>query len=197
MIVYGGGWHPGQCPGSPIRRERALRVVEQVGRGCRDRPVPALWRVHNGGGRHDHCHRGTSADAFRAWSCERCQSLNEAWGTASWCQCRSGREQILPPRAFLGPVNPGRVRAFRRFGFDAPLDLYRAGRDLLTELAPATTDLMVGAHRDMDHRSFAEEPAKVSGRPWRDCMAYLARGACAGVGRPRVAAGDAGIIREN
>ncbi|MGR6917089.1 beta-galactosidase [[Actinomadura] parvosata] len=165
-------WHgsrQGFCPSSPIYREKALRVAEQVALRYRDHPALVLWHVHNEYGCHNaRCYCDTSAAAFRAWLRTRYSSLdalNDAWGTAFWSQRYSDWAQILPPRATPSFPNPGQQLDFRRFSSDALVELYLAERDLLRQLTPgvpATTNLMAGAHWDMDCWAFAAELDVVS-----------------------------------
>ncbi|UBU09835.1 beta-galactosidase [Nonomuraea gerenzanensis] len=163
------GSRQGFCPSSPIYREKALRIAEQVALRYRDHPALALWHVHNEYGCHNaRCYCDTSAAAFRAWLRARydtLDALNEAWGTAFWSQRYSDWAQILPPRATPSFPNPGQQLDFRRFSSDALVELYRAERDLLRQLTPdvpATTNLMAGAHWDMDCWAFAAELDVVS-----------------------------------
>ncbi|MEV4104473.1 beta-galactosidase [Nonomuraea sp. NPDC049649] len=163
------GSRQGFCPSSPIYLDKALRVVEQLGERYREHPALRMWHVHNEYGCHNaRCYCDASAEAFRDWLRGRhgtLDALNEAWGTAFWSQRYSSWEQILPPRATPSFPNPGQQLDFRRFSSDALLALYRAERDLLARLAPdvpATTNLMAGAHWDMDCWSFAREVDVVS-----------------------------------
>ncbi|MEV4179566.1 beta-galactosidase [Nonomuraea sp. NPDC049709] len=163
------GSRQGFCPSSPIYREKALRIAEQVALRYREHPALALWHVHNEYGCHNaRCYCDTSAAAFRAWLRTHYSSLdalNEAWGTAFWSQRYGDWAQILPPRATPSFPNPGQLLDFRRFSSDALVELYIAERDLLKELAPgvpATTNLMAGVHWDMDCWAFAAELDVVS-----------------------------------
>ncbi|HLU73451.1 MAG TPA: beta-galactosidase [Nonomuraea sp.] len=163
------GSRQGFCPSSPIYLDKALRVVEKLGERYREHPALRMWHVHNEYGCHNaRCYCDASAEAFRDWLRGRhgtLDALNEAWGTAFWSQRYSSWEQILPPRATPSFPNPGQQLDFRRFSSDALLALYRAERDLLARLAPdvpATTNLMAGAHWDMDCWSFAREVDVVS-----------------------------------
>ena len=157
------------CPSSPIYKEKALRIAEQVALRYRDHPALALWHVHNEYGCHNaRCYCDASAAAFRAWLRSRYASLdelNDAWGTAFWSQHYSDWAQILPPRATPSFVNPGQLLDFRRFSSDALVELYLAERELLKQITPgvpATTNLMAGAHWDMDCWAFAAELDVVS-----------------------------------
>ncbi|GAB2956681.1 beta-galactosidase [Nonomuraea fastidiosa] len=152
------------CPSSPIYKEKALRIAEQVAVRYRDHPALALWHVHNEYGCHNaRCYCDASAAAFRAWLRSRYSSLdalNDAWGTAFWSQHYSDWAQILPPRATPSFANPGQLLDFRRFSSDALVELYLAERELLKQITPgvpATTNLMAGAHWDMDCWAFAAE----------------------------------------
>ncbi|TYB63988.1 beta-galactosidase [Nonomuraea sp. PA05] len=163
------GSRQGFCPSSPIYREKALRVAEQVALRYRDHPALVLWHVHNEYGCHNaRCYCDTSAAAFRDWLRSRygtLDALNDAWGTAFWSQRYSDWAQILPPRATPSLPNPAQQLDFRRFSSDALIELYVAERDLLKRLTPdvpATTNLMAGAHWDMDCWAFAAETDVVS-----------------------------------
>ncbi|MEQ4719415.1 beta-galactosidase [Nonomuraea sp. B19D2] len=163
------GSRQGFCPSSPIYREKALRIAEQVATRYRDHPALALWHVHNEYGCHNaRCYCDTSAAAFRAWLRSHYSSLdalNDAWGSAFWSQRYSEWSQILPPRATPTFPNPGQQLDFRRFSSDALVELYTAERDLLKKITPdvpATTNLMAGAHWDMDCWAFAAEMDVVS-----------------------------------
>ncbi|MEZ7130870.1 beta-galactosidase [Nonomuraea sp. AD125B] len=163
------GSRQGFCPSSPIYRDRALRVAERVATRYAGHPALALWHVHNEYGCHNaRCYCDTSAEAFRAWLRARYGSLdelNDAWGTAFWSQRYGDWAQILPPRATPSFTNPGQQLDFRRFSSDALVELYTAERDLLKSVTPdvpATTNLMAGAHWDMDCWAFAAEVDVVS-----------------------------------
>ncbi|MEV0390810.1 beta-galactosidase [Nonomuraea sp. NPDC050643] len=163
------GSRQGFCPSSPIFREKALRIAEQVALRYRDHPALELWHVHNEYGCHNaRCYCDTSAAAFRAWlrtHYATLDALNDAWGTAFWSQHYSDWAQILPPRATPSFSNPGQQLDFRRFSSDALVELYIAERDLLKQITPdvpATTNLMAGAHWDMDNWAFAAELDVVS-----------------------------------
>ncbi|HEX4815037.1 MAG TPA: beta-galactosidase [Nonomuraea sp.] len=163
------GSRQGFCPSSPVYREKALRVAERVARRYAGHPALALWHVHNEYGCHNaRCYCDTSAAAFRTWLRARygtLDALNDAWGTAFWSQRYGDWSQILPPRATPSFTNPGQQLDFRRFSSDALLALYAAERDLLRSIAPgvpATTNLMAGAHWDLDCWSFAGELDVVS-----------------------------------
>ncbi|MGW2144162.1 beta-galactosidase [Nonomuraea bangladeshensis] len=163
------GSRQGFCPSSPIYRDRALRIAERVATRYAGHPALALWHVHNEYGCHNaRCYCDTSAEAFRAWLRARYGSLdalNDAWGTAFWSQRYGDWAQILPPRATPSFTNPGQQLDFRRFSSDALVELYTAERDLLKSITPdvpATTNLMAGAHWDMDCWAFAAEVDVVS-----------------------------------
>ncbi|MEV5558943.1 beta-galactosidase [Nonomuraea wenchangensis] len=163
------GSRQGFCPSSPIYRDRALRIAERVATRYAGHPALALWHVHNEYGCHNaRCYCDTSAGAFRAWLRARHGSLdelNDAWGTAFWSQRYGEWTQILPPRATPSFTNPGQQLDFRRFSSDALVELYTAERDLLRSVTPdvpVTTNLMAGAHWDMDCWAFAAEVDVVS-----------------------------------
>lgn len=160
---YGGG-RQAWCPSSPVFREYALRLVEQVAERYGQHPAIALWHVSNELGCHNAlCYDEDSAVAFRHWLQQRhgtIERLNEAWGTSFWSQRYSDFEEIQPPRLTLSTRNPSQVIDFHRFSSDELLDYYRAELEVLRRhsSAPVTTNFMVTAHiRNMDYWQWAPE----------------------------------------
>ncbi len=152
------------CPSSPVFREHALALVEQVARRYGDHPAVALWHVSNELGCHNaHCYDEASAEAFRAWLRRRYRTvdaLNEAWGTAFWSQRYADWAEIDPPREALSARNPAQLVDFHRFSSDALLEHYRAEAAVLRRhsAVPVTTNFMVTAHiRSLDYWTWAPE----------------------------------------
>lgn len=150
------------CPSSPIYREHALSLVEQVSARYGHHPALKLWHVSNEIGCHNAlCYCDVSAEAFRGWLRARygtLDALNSAWGTAFWSQRYSAWEQILPPRLTLSATNPTQTLDFNRFSSDELLAHYSAEESVLrrTSDAPVTTNFMVAAHiRNQDYWSWA------------------------------------------
>ncbi|GAB2570053.1 beta-galactosidase [Paractinoplanes abujensis] len=152
------------CPSSPIFREHALRLVEQVAQRYGRHPALALWHVSNELGCHNAlCYCEASAEAFRVWLAARygtTEALNKAWGTAFWSQRYDSFDEIQPPRLALSVRNPAHLVDFQRFSSDALLDHYRAEAAVLRRFsaAPITTNFMVTAHiRNQDYWSWAAD----------------------------------------
>lgn len=152
------------CPSSPVFRDRALTLVEQVVRRYGEHPALALWHVSNELGCHNAlCYCPTSATAFRRWLRHRygdLDALNDAWGTAFWSQRYGAWDEVAPPLANLSVPNPAQVLDFHRFSSAELLEHYRAEAAVLRRhsTAPITTNLMVTAHiRNLDYWSWAPE----------------------------------------
>jgi beta-galactosidase len=150
------------CPSSPIFRDHALALVEQVAVRYADHPALAMWHVSNELGCHNAlCYDETSAQAFRDWLARRygdLDSLNRAWGTAFWSQRYADWAEIAPPRLTLSTRNPAQLVDFHRFSSDALLECYLAEADILRghSSAPVTTNFMVTAHiRNLDYWKWA------------------------------------------
>ncbi|MEV0458319.1 beta-galactosidase [Catellatospora methionotrophica] len=150
------------CPSSPVFREHALTLVEQVARRYGDHPALAMWHVSNELGCHNAlCYDDASAEAFRAWLARRygdLDSLNRAWGTAFWSQRYADWAEIDPPRLTLSTRNPAQLVDFQRFSSDALLECYLAEADILRghSSVPITTNFMVTAHiRNLDYWKWA------------------------------------------
>ncbi|WP_203906429.1 beta-galactosidase [Rhizocola hellebori] len=150
------------CPSSPVFREHALALVEQVALRYGSHPAIALWHVSNELGCHNAlCYDDTSAEAFRVWLARRYGSLgalNDAWGTAFWSQRYHDWAEVDPPRLALSVRNPAQLVDFHRFSSDALLEHYLAEAQVLRKhtSAPITTNFMITAHiRNLDYWTWA------------------------------------------
>ncbi len=99
------------CPSSPVYRERALALVEQLATAL-PRPPGAgdVARRRTSTPATTCPATATSAPAASAAGCERrygdLDTLNEAWGTAFWSQRYTDWDQVLPPRLTTTFANP-------------------------------------------------------------------------------------------
>jgi beta-galactosidase len=158
------------CPSSPVFRELALGLVEQLAGRYGNHPALAMWHVSNELGCHNvRCYCDVSAAAFRRWLINRyggLDELNRAWGTAFWSQHYGDIDEIWPPRLVTALPNPTQQLDFARFCSDELLDYYRAERDVLRRVTPdipVTTNFMVMSHvSGMDYWSWAPEQDVVS-----------------------------------
>jgi beta-galactosidase len=151
------------CPSSPVYREAALALTNQLAQRYHDHPALAAWHVHNEYACHNAlCYCDTSAAAFRAWLRERhgdLDGLNEAWGTAFWSQIYTDWSQVQPPRATPTSSNPGQVLDFRRFSSAEHLANFTAERDLLHQRSPGVpvTTNLIPFHTELDHWTWGKE----------------------------------------
>ncbi|XVU22880.1 beta-galactosidase [Actinoplanes sp. CA-054009] len=150
------------CPSSPVFREHALALTEQVAQRYGSHPALALWHVSNELGCHNAlCYCETSAERFRSWLADRyetVQGLNAAWGTSFWSQRYSEWSEVLPPRTALSLRNPAQMLDFHRFSSDELLGWYEAEAAVLRRHSsvPVTTNFMVTAHiRNLDYWRWA------------------------------------------
>lgn len=146
-VSPGGRQH--YCPSSPVYRDHAARLVEQVATRYGDHPAVAIWHIGNEYGVHvSRCYCDVSAEAFRDWLAARygdVAGLNEAWSTAFWSQRYDDWSEVVPPRAAAAIPNPAQVTDFRRFSSDELLACYRLERDICLRVAPnvpVTTNLL-------------------------------------------------------
>ncbi|WP_250006182.1 beta-galactosidase [Actinoplanes sp. M2I2] len=163
------------CPSSPVFREHALRLVEQVARRYGDHPALDLWHVSNELGCHNAlCYCDGSAAAFRGWLEQRygdVEALNKAWGTAFWSQRYAAFDEVQPPRLALSARNPAQLVDFQRFSSDALLDHYRAEAEVIRRHSTRkiTTNLMVTAHiRNQNYWSWAADLDVIANDHYRD-----------------------------
>ncbi len=140
------------CPSSPVFRREAMRLVAAVVQRYGSHPAVAMWHVSNELGCHNAlCYCDESARAFRRWLSARyhdIESLNDAWGAASWSQRYSSWDDVLPPRTTLSAANPAQRIDFARFSSDELLDYFRGEADIIRSMSnqPVTTNFMVTAH---------------------------------------------------
>src|SRR5829696_6233213 len=162
------------CPSSPVFREKALALVEQMAGRYGGHPGLVLWHVSNELGCHNaHCYCDVSAVAFRRWLQQRygdLDTLNEAWGTAFWSQRYGDWKEILPPRVAPTFPNPTQQLDFRRFSSDALLQLYEMEKKILREATPdvpITTNFM-GFFKPVDYWKWAAREDLVSDDSYPD-----------------------------
>ena len=128
------------CPSSPVYRNGARRLAEQMAARYAKHPALAMWHVGNEFGCHvAHCFCDVSAEAFRKWLQERHGSivdLNRAWGTDFWSQRYSNWDEVLPPRRTPTWPNPSQQLDFMRFSSDELLACYEIEREALRERSP-------------------------------------------------------------
>lgn len=164
-------WHGSRqhyCPSSPVYREHAARLVEEVAGRYSGHPALKIWHVGNEFGCHvRQCFCDVSAADFRLWLRERYGSLdalNEAWSTAFWSQRYSEWREILPPRAAPTFLNPAQKLDFARFSDDALLQCYVLEREVIRRHsdAPVTTNFIGLVNKPVDFYRWAREQDVVS-----------------------------------
>jgi beta-galactosidase len=144
VVWYGSRQH--FCPSSPVYREYAAAITEDLAARYGDHPALCMWHINNEYCTYCWCD-GTAAH-FRRWLREKyptLDALNDAWGTAFWSQRYDDWEEIVPPRKAQYLRNPGCTLDFRRFTSDALLECYAAERDIVaarTPRLPVTTNFM-------------------------------------------------------
>ncbi|MEU1891392.1 beta-galactosidase [Streptomyces pristinaespiralis] len=144
VIWYGSRQH--FCPSSPVYREYAAAITEDLAARYGGHPALRMWHINNE--YCTFCYCDGTARHFRRWLRERYKTLdalNEAWGTAFWSQGYDDWDEIIPPRRAQYLRNPACTLDFRRFTSDALLECYVAERDVVaahTPQLPVTTNFM-------------------------------------------------------
>ena len=128
------------CPSSPIYRDHATRLVEQLAKRFGEHEALAMWHVGNEYGCHVRaCYCDESALAFRRWLVERygdIGELNRAWSTDFWSQSYGSFDEVLPPRVAPSFRNPAQQLDFTRFSSSEILACYLGEAELLRGLTP-------------------------------------------------------------
>ena len=162
-------------PTSPVFREYALNLCRKMAEHYKDNPYVVAWHINNEYGCHNRFDYSEDAErAFRKWCEQRygtIEAVNDAWNTAFWAQHLNDFSEIIPPR-YIGDgnfMNPGKLLDWKRFSSDALLDLYRAERDAVLEIAPKpqTTNFMVSsANAGLDYDKWGYDADFVSDDPY-------------------------------
>ncbi|KAA9152656.1 beta-galactosidase [Amycolatopsis acidicola] len=157
------------CPSSPVFREHAARLAEQVATRYGRHPALAMWHIGNEYGCHIRgCYCDVSAADFRSWLENRYDSidaLNEAWSTTFWSQRYSEFAEILPPRAAPSFGNPAQQLDFHRFSSDASLGCYLVEKEVLDRITPGipvTTNFVGRVQKALDWNRWAPRESVVS-----------------------------------
>ncbi|WP_433463384.1 beta-galactosidase [Spirillospora sp. CA-128828] len=136
-ITPGGRQH--YCPSSPVYREHAARLAEEVAVRYAGHPALAMWHVGNEYGNVIPCHCEVSAAAFRRWLEARygsVEELNDAWSTSFWAQRYGSFEEVLPPRSPAPFRNPAHNLDYARFTSDELLACYLVEKEVLERVTP-------------------------------------------------------------
>ncbi|GAA3721863.1 beta-galactosidase [Spinactinospora alkalitolerans] len=156
------------CPSSPVYRDRAVRLAEQVATRYAGHPALAMWHVGNEYGCHvPACYCDVSAADFRRWLRERhgdIDALNDAWSTGFWSQGYADFEEVQPPRTAPTFPNPAQQLDYARFTDAALRACYLAELEVLRRVTPdvpVTTNL-VAAHKEVDAFTWAPHMDVVS-----------------------------------
>ncbi len=170
-------WHGARqhyCPSSPVYRDAARHLVEQMATRYASHPALAMWHVGNEFGCHvPACYCDVSANAFRKWLQERygaIEDLNRAWGTDFWSQRYSKWDEVLPPRRTPTWPNPSQQLDFMRFSSDELLACYEIEHDVLKEHSPGvpvTTNFM-RFFKPLDYWKWAEREDIVTDDVYQD-----------------------------
>ncbi|MBB4684301.1 beta-galactosidase [Amycolatopsis jiangsuensis] len=157
------------CPSSPVYREHAVRLVEQVATRYAGHPALAMWHIGNEFGCHIRaCYCDASAEDFRRWLRERygtVEALNSAWSTTFWSQRYDDWAEIEPPRVAPTFPNPAQQLDYHRFSSDASLACHRAEREVLTRVTPdvpVTTNFVGRVQKALDWHSWVQHEDVVS-----------------------------------
>ncbi|GAA2070094.1 beta-galactosidase [Actinomadura alba] len=157
------------CPSSPVYRDHAGRLVEEVARRYAGHPALLIWHIGNEYGCHTRqCFCDVSAEDFRRWLRERygeIGELNRAWSTTFWSQRYDDWAEIVPPRTTPTFANPAQLLDFARFSDDAILACYLAERDIIRRHSPdvpVTTNFTGLVHKPIDSYRWAAEQDVVS-----------------------------------
>ncbi|WIX77817.1 beta-galactosidase [Amycolatopsis carbonis] len=157
------------CPSSPVYREHAARLVEQVATRYAGHPALKMWHIGNEFGCHIRaCYCDVSAAAFRDWLRDRYQSieaLNAAWSTTFWSQRYGDWAEIEPPRVAPTFPNPAQQLDYHRFSSDASLGCYLTEREVLSRVTPGvpvTTNFVGLVQKALDWHSWTPHEDVVS-----------------------------------
>ena len=152
--VHGYGSRNQFCPTSPVYRERADALVEDLAARYSDHPAVVMWHIGNELG--PWCWCPNCETAFQRWLQARygdgdkgLDAVNHAWGTAFWSQHYGAWDEIKPPRSAPYLLNPAQELDYHRFQSDALVACFDAEASILRRhdpVRPITTNLIPDYH---------------------------------------------------
>ena len=159
---FGGAMSPGSrrhyCPSSPIYREYAGNIVQQMANHVRDHDTVIGWQIDNefGCSNTARCYCDNCLAAFREWLKRRygnINALNEAWGTDFWSGIYNDWNEIPIPRKTTDPHHPGLLLDFYRFASDAVVEFQQLQVDIIKRVAPHhfVTHNMIASSQQIDY----------------------------------------------
>ena len=121
------------CLTSPVYREKAAIITEQLATRYKNHPALAVWHVHNeyGGA----CHCTLCQEAFRDWlraKYKTLEELNHAWWTAFWGHTFTDWNQIV----YGDTCMIGSTLDWKRFITDQTIACYKNEADILHRITP-------------------------------------------------------------
>jgi len=171
-VRHSHGGRQGYCSSSPVYRDRARLLTQQLVNRYSQHPALRMWHVNNEFGCHNPmCFCDVSAASWRRWVLKKygtLSELNSAWGTSFWSQRYHQWDEVLPPRETPAGTfpNPSMMLDYYRFSNDEILGLYLSERDAIREIDdvhPITTNFMSMRHtRFMDYWKWSDEVDFVS-----------------------------------
>jgi beta-galactosidase len=159
-------WHGSRqayCPSSPIYRQAATRLVQQLAERYKHASALKMWHINNEYGCHvAECHCDQCTTAFQNWLEQRygsLEALNSAWTTDFWGQRYGAWHEICSPRQAPYMKNPSQVLDWRRFCSHNLLECYLLEAAMLRQITPdipLTTNFM-GFFKPLDYWRWAEQ----------------------------------------
>lgn len=152
-----------RCIHSPVFRQYAGRIVEEMAKRYAGRPEIFAWQLDNEL-ENSHCTCPACREAFRDWLREKygaLEELNRAWGTAVWSGEYSRWDQIEPllaPDCLPDWHNPAWMLDFERFGASRTADYVKFQSGIIHRYDPQaviTTNACFPQHMPDFHQEFA------------------------------------------
>ncbi|MGI6083259.1 MAG: beta-galactosidase [Limnochordia bacterium] len=157
-VVMSPGSRRHYCPSSPIYREYAGKIVQEMVDHVRDNDTVVGWQTDNefGCSNTARCYCDNCRAAFREWLRKRhgsIDALNEAWGTDFWSGVYNDWNEIPVPRKTTDPHHPGLLLDFYRFASDAVVDFQQLQVDIIKRTAPHhfVTHNMIASSQQIDY----------------------------------------------
>ena len=152
---------------SPVYRQLALRMIDELARHYGNDPRIIGWQLDNEPGvQFDY--NDAAQEAFRDFLREKysnnIDSLNSAWGTAFWSETYSDFGQITLPKRAQAFMNHHQILDYRRFAARQTCDFldeqcrhirqYAVGQWVTTNYIPNYEEGHIGGSRELDFTSY-------------------------------------------
>jgi beta-galactosidase len=156
------------CINSPVYREAACRLTEEIAKRYKGHPALKLWHINNEyGNKNSMCFCKNCEAGFREWLKKKygtIEKLNEEWGTFFWSEHYGSWDEVNTPQKSAGGRNATKLIDYKRFLSASFFSLYKEEKNVVAKITPdiPITTNFEGAWNKFDHALFKDDMDIVS-----------------------------------